>query len=392
MDSASTAQQPVFDLPFSETRNRASAVRRYGVTLLAVAAMSAFRVSLTPVIGHASPFLLFTPAVMLAAWYGGLWPGVVATLLSTVVGAQFLRPSSRVAIEEWDRVALFVAVGMALTWLQVTAASATGRIRLLLAREQAARAEAEAANSAKDDFLARVSHELCGPLGVVIGWTSLLRDHAMDPASVRKAADVIEHNARTQERLVGDIVDSVRAARGTMRLERGRVDLASLVAAVVEAIRPTAERRGVAVQATIPPGESAVWADATRLHQVLMNLLTNAVKFNRPGGAIIVCLERAEGRARIAVSDTGAGIDAELLPHVFEPFKKGRESTPGLGLGLSIVRHLIEMHGGQVAVASAGRSQGSTFTVTLPLMTPREPASAAPLSSDSTFHAIRRPS
>ncbi len=393
MDSAREAQQPGLAVLPGLTVGQPSVVRRFGMSVLAVAAMSAIRAFLTPALGHASPFLLFTPAVMLAAWYGGLWPGMVATLLSAAVGTRFLQSSpGGFAAGEWDRLALFVAVGAALTWAQVTAAAATRRTRLLLSREQAARAEAEAANRAKDDFLATVSHELCSPVAVVIGWASLLRDHALDLASVQKAADVIESNARLQQRLVEDIVDSVRASRGTMRLERRRIDLASVVAAAVDATRPTVERRGIAVEAEIPPGECAVWGDSTRLHQVLMNLLGNAAKFTRAGGAIGVRLDRVGGSARIAVTDTGAGIEAEFLPHVFEPFKKGRESTQGLGLGLAIVRHLIEMHGGQVGAASAGRGHGATFTLTLPLMAPRDAVSAAPPSVAPSRLDVRRSS
>jgi len=393
MDVAKEDRPAVFGLPLGAVAVQPSAARRFGVSVLAVAAMSAIRLSLTPVLGHSSPYLLFTPAVMVAAWYGGLWPGILAISLSTAVGTRFLRPSvGGFPIEDWDRLSLFVVVGMAVTWLQVTVAASTERIGMLLTRERAARAEAEAADRAKDDFLATISHELRGPLTVVIGWASLLREHALDLASVRKAADVIERNAQTQERLVEDIVDSVRASRGTMRLERRRLDLASLVAAVVDATRPAAERLGIAVQVTIPPGESAVWGDPVRLHQVLSNILNNAVKFNRKGGAIAVRLDHVNDRACITVMDTGAGIEADFLPHVFEPFKKRHASTQGLGLGLAIVRHLVEAHGGHVGAASPGRGQGSTFTLSLPLMPPRDAAGEAPPCAARSSHAVRRSS
>jgi signal transduction histidine kinase len=324
---------------------------------------------------------------MLSAWYGGLWPGLVATVLSAAVGAQFL-PSSAVPLEEWDRVALFLVVGGAVTWLQVTAATANRRIRTLLAREQTARAEAEAANRSKDEFLARVSHELRGPLSVVVGWATMLKDRVLDPASVRKAADVIERNARLQERLVEDILDSVRASRGTMRLERQRVDIASLVAAAVETARPTAQARGIDLRAAIPPDESSVWGDPARLHQILMNLLTNALKFTPSGGSIDVRVDRTSEASRITVSDTGAGIAADLLPHVFAPFTKGPDSRQGLGLGLAIVRHLVEMHGGTVAAASPGRGQGTSFTVTLPLAARSVDAAAAAATPDHVIDAM----
>lgn len=390
MDAARDVEPSTLVAPIGAVAAEPSAARRLGVSVLAVAAMSATRFSLIPVLGHSSPYLLFTPAVMVAAWYGGLWPGLLAISMSAAVGTQFLRPTvGGLTVGDWDRLSLFVVVGLAATWLQVTVTASTERIGLLLARERAARAEAEAADRAKDDFLATVSHELRGPLSEVVGWASLLRGHALDLASVRMAADVIERNARTQERLVEDIVDSVRASRGTMRLERRRVDLASLVAAVVEATRPAAEQLGIAVQATIPPGESAVWGDPVRLHQVFSNILNNAVKFNRRGGAIAVRLRHVNDRACITVMDTGAGIEADFLPHAFEPFKKRHASTQGLGLGLAIVRHLVEAHGGQVEATSPGRGQGSTFTLSLPLMPPRDGAGAASPCAAGSSHVIR---
>lgn len=337
--------------------------------MLAVAAMVAVRLALDPALGDGSPFLLFTPAVMLAAWYGGVWPGLLATLLSAGVGLRFLGAARHpLTLDELDRLTLFLVVGAAVTWLQVRVRAAAERIRTLLKSEQAARAEVEAANRAKDEFLAAVSHELRTPLSVILGWSAILEDHVDEPDAIRKAAAVISRNAKVQQRLVEDLLDSVRATRGTMRLRRERVDLASVVTAATDASRPAAFERGVALRLHVQPGDCSVWGDAARLQQVLMNLLSNATKFTSRNGVVDVGLQYTAGSARVSVSDTGEGIDAQFLPHVFEPFRKGHDSSAGLGLGLSIVRHIVSMHGGSVTAASPGRGGGTVFVITLPLL------------------------
>ncbi|HEX8071764.1 MAG TPA: PAS domain S-box protein [Pyrinomonadaceae bacterium] len=241
----------------------------------------------------------------------------------------------------------------------------------LLAREQALRAKAEETNRLKDEFLSVVSHELRTPLTAMLGWAHMLRAGGLDDATRRLALDIIERNARAQAQLVDDVLDVSRIITGKLRLDMRRLDPAQPVAAALDAVRPAAEAKGVRLEVALDAEAGPVLADADRLQQVAWNLLTNAVKFTPSGGRIEVRLERAAGHVRLTVSDTGQGIAAEFLPHVFERFRQADSSSTrehgGLGLGLSIVRHLVEMHGGTVSAESAGAGQGASFTVLLPV-------------------------
>jgi signal transduction histidine kinase len=347
---------------------RSPAVRRLGVVLLAVLAGFGLRLLLSPLLGPASPFILFIPAVLVAAWYGGLWPGLFATLLSSILAIRyFLSPLPGWTIETWDRLGLFLVVCIAITWVQVRVEAASRRVRASLAAERDARREAQAANRAKDDFLAMVSHELRSPANVVRGWTSLLRSGRLDAASVAKGLEVIERNVTLQGRLIEDIVDSMRVAKGTMRLRRQPIDLASVVTAAVDAARPSAAAQGIDLQQTVDVVEAPVFGDPERLQQVMTNLLSNALKFTPSGGSVTVEMRRAASQVRVSVRDTGIGIDPAFLPFVFERFARGNHAREGLGLGMAITRHLVEMHGGRIEVASAGPERGTVFTVTLPL-------------------------
>jgi PAS domain S-box-containing protein len=261
----------------------------------------------------------------------------------------------------------------------------------LLVREARARSEAEAANRAKDEFLATLSHELRTPLNAIVGWTHMLRDGAMDEAGIKRALDVIARNANLQAQLVSDILDVSRIITGGVRLEMGAVDLAAVIGAALDAVRPAADARQVQLRAMLAPSVQSIRGDAQRLQQVIWNLLSNAVKFTESGGVVHIELVGANAREiQITVRDTGAGIPADFLPHVFERFRQADSSARrlhgGLGLGLSIVRHLVELHGGTVRAESAGVGHGSTFTVSLPrsianLESPRENDSIAPASS-----------
>ncbi len=243
----------------------------------------------------------------------------------------------------------------------------------LLTREQAARAAAESAGRAKDEFLAVVSHELRTPLQSMLGWAQMLKARPDEPATVRKGLDIIERNARTQAQLIEDLLDVSRIVAGTLRMERRRVDLAEVLASALDAIRVLADARSIRIDRVIEPVVGSVLGDAQRLHQVLSNLLSNAVKFTPPQGRIGVRLDRRGTTARIAIDDSGCGIDPEFLPYVFERFRQEEEGATtrrsgGLGLGLAIVSHLVEAHGGTVKAESPGRGRGATFTVTLPLV------------------------
>lgn len=241
----------------------------------------------------------------------------------------------------------------------------------LLQRESRARREAETANRAKDDFLATLSHELRTPLNAIVGWTRMLLDGSMDERSTRHALEVIDRNAHLQVQLVADILDVSRIITGGLTLDVRPVDLGSVIGAALDSARPAADAKRIRIRVSLAPSARPVEGDPQRLQQIVWNLLTNAVKFTPVDGVIDVQLADAgENGVRLSVADNGEGIDAAFLPHVFERFRQADSSVSrqhgGLGLGLAIVRHLVELHGGTVRAESAGRGQGSTFTVSLP--------------------------
>ena len=251
-------------------------------------------------------------------------------------------------------------------------AAAAERERLLDA-ERAARAEAERASRVKDEFVAMVSHELRTPLNAILGWTQLLtRGHA-DAATMERGLDIVAKNTRLQARLISDLLDISRIVSGKLQLELHTIDLQQLVADAIATVRPEAETRRIAVNQHLDTRVRGVTGDPVRLQQVLWNLLSNAVKFTPDGGRIDVALRGMPGHAEITVADNGTGIHPDMLPHVFERFHQADRSITrrfgGLGLGLSIVKHLVELHGGTARAASAGVGLGATFTITLPTTT-----------------------
>ena len=241
------------------------------------------------------------------------------------------------------------------------------------------------ANRLKDEFLATLSHELRTPLNAILGWTKLLRSGAVPPGSAERALEKIERNAQVQARLIEDLLEISRIVSGKLRLEFRPVDLVDLCVAATESIRPTAEARGIELQRDFHRGPLPTAGDPDRLQQVVWNLLSNAVKFTPAGGVVTMTLRREGELDEIVVTDTGVGIEAEFLPNVFETFRQADASTTrvhgGLGLGLSIVKQLVELHGGEVTAASPGAGQGATFTVRLPVRSPdRRRAEDNPLS------------
>jgi PAS domain S-box-containing protein len=239
----------------------------------------------------------------------------------------------------------------------------------LLARERAAREEAEEANQLKDEFLATVSHELRTPLTAVLGWVQLLRTGTLPPDKRERALATVERNARAQGQLIEDLLDVSRIMTGKLKLEVSSVDVSHVVEAALESLRPAAEAKGIRIQAALDSA-GTIMGDASRLQQVVWNLLSNAVKFTPKGGRVQVLVERRDSSVEVSVADTGQGISAQFLPHVFERFRQADGSTTrkagGLGLGLAIVRHLVELHGGTVSAASEGEGRGATFVVSLP--------------------------
>ena len=241
----------------------------------------------------------------------------------------------------------------------------------ILLREKAARAEAEAANRLKDEFLSTLSHELRTPLTSIIGWTNLMRAGQVRGEVQAQALETIERNARTQSRLIDDLLDISRIISGKLLLEAREVNLDTVVSNSIEVVRPAANAKGIKLTYECEPGGKTVSGDSARLQQVAWNLLSNAVKFTPEGGSVSVRLTREGARVKLNVSDTGRGIAPEFLPHVFDRFRQADSATTrahgGLGLGLAIVRHLVELHGGTVHAESAGEDQGSAFSVTFPL-------------------------
>jgi PAS domain S-box-containing protein len=245
-----------------------------------------------------------------------------------------------------------------------------------LEREKEARIEAEAANRLKDEFLSTLSHELRTPLTAIIGWSNLLIQGEVDIAKQPQALKTIARNAKSQGQLIDDLLEVSRIITGKLHLDFSPCEIQSIVDAALESIRPTAEAKGIRFEASFEPEVGPVSGDPDRLQQVVWNLLSNAVKFTPRGGLVHVGFQRHESNVEIVVRDSGEGIKPEFLPHVFERFRQADGSTTrvhgGLGLGLAIVRHLVELHGGSVRAESDGQGTGATFTVRLPLLLPQE--------------------
>jgi PAS domain S-box-containing protein len=478
-----------------------TATQRYGLAIVITALALLIRWLLEPALGSASPFLLFAPAVMISAWYGGLGPGLLSTLMATLAGEWFfLRPDQSLTTGSIARIGVFLLVALLISFLViprrraeralaesrqflqavvetspslVVVADADGRIQLfnraceeltgyqreevtgrtiaevfwsaesatevqrrfanpfapelqaphvnpwvmksgqqrmiewrcmpfltgedgrslilasgvdvteqlavererseLLAREQEARQQAEQANRIKDEFLATVSHELRTPLTGIRGWADLLRTGKLDQESSERALNSIIKNADMQSKLIDDLLDSSRMLAGKVRLDLRPVGLEPVIEMATEVVRPMVAAKRIQLIHVFNATVCAVFGDPDRLQQVFLNLLTNAVKFTPEGGQIEVHVERRDSTVQVSVSDTGKGIAAETIPHVFDRFYqaegRGARRRGGLGLGLAIVRHIVEMHGGEVEAESAGLGQGTTMRLTLPLMT-----------------------
>ncbi len=252
---------------------------------------------------------------------------------------------------------------------QALRATLDERERLLESTDEARR-KAELASRTKDEFLATASHELRTPLNAILGWARILRGGTLDAAGLVRGLETIERNAKAQVQLIEDILDGSRIISGKLHLEMGPVDLAEVLGSALDAIRPSAVAKNIALGAIVDRGAGRMKGDADRLQQVVWNLLTNAIKFTPIGGKVDVVLERKDKRVVLLVKDTGQGIRTDFLPHVFERFRQADATTTrrhgGLGLGLALVRHLVESHGGMVRVESEGEGRGATFVVMLP--------------------------
>ena len=295
------------------------------------------------------------------------------------------RRPTEIEVSVLQRLADATALALANVELYEGLQTALGNERAARAEAEAARREAEAASRAKDQLLMVVSHELRTPLMPILGWARALHTGPADPQTLARGLATIERNARLEAQLVDDLLDVSRIATGTLDIDRCPVDLARVVAVVLESMTPSAEAKGVRIEQELDSTVEPVLGDTDRLQQVVRHLVSNAIKFTPPGGRITVRLHRDAGSARITVADTGIGIAAGVLPQIFDNFRRADASTtrahPGLGLGLALVRHLVELHGGRVEAASAGEGRGATFTVCLPCISRAEqthPMQSAP--------------
>ncbi len=267
--------------------------------------------------------------------------------------------------------AIVVATLVAVRRMWTQQVAATSRLRDEHAREKALRADLERFGRAKDEFLAMLSHELRTPLQTILSWTVLIRSGRLDQPVVEKGLEAIERSARSQARLIDDMLDMSRIISGKMRLDIEDMDLLPLLDSLVEVVRPSAQAKGVHLRKVLVSKPGRVSGDAERMRQVVWNLLSNAVKFTPTGGRVEVRLRQIRAEVEVAISDTGQGIDHEFLPHVFDRFRQADSSTTrnheGLGLGLAIARHLVEMQGGTIKAQSPGVGRGAVFTASFPL-------------------------
>jgi CheY-like chemotaxis protein len=245
-----------------------------------------------------------------------------------------------------------------------------GELRRQIAAAEHARTMAEEAVRLKDDFLATLSHELRTPLNAVLGWTNILLGHSVEPPMLERALRVIDRNAAAQARLIDDMLDMTRIVSGKLRLEIGPVDLVAAVMAAIDVVAPAAHAKNLSIHRSLGSRTRLINGDADRIQQIAWNVLANAVKFTPPGGSISVAIDEDEDGVKLVIADTGKGMAPEFLPHVFERFRQANSSVSrsegGLGLGLALVRQLVEMHGGRIEVVSAGIGKGSTFTIVFP--------------------------
>ena len=289
-------------------------------------------------------------------------------------------------------IAAQAAVALDNTRLYAAATRAAEERKVLLDSEREARAEAERTNQLKDDFLATLSHELRTPLSAILGWAQVLRRGTRDQADLHRGLHSIERNARAQAQLIEDLLDMSRITSGKVMLDLQPLAPAGVIASAIETLRPAADAKHITIHSSIASDADTIMGDPGRIQQVIWNLLSNALKFTPQGGQVDIGVCRDATRLAITVADNGVGIKKDFLPHVFDRFRQADASTTrkhgGLGLGLSIVKHLVEQHGGTVAVSSAGDMQGASFTVRLPLGTPATAARKA-VGVPSASHDLR---
>ena len=338
-----------------------------GIALAASLAMQAM-------IGGKLFIMPFFPAMIAVALYAGVGPAIVCSLIALLAVLTAWRggwgASSALRIADAWTLAMFVLSAGLIMIIAARLRRAEQRRSVLLVLERQAREEAERAGRMKDEFLATLSHELRNPLSAIVGWAQVLRTQPLPPEVVR-GLEVIERNARVQTRIIDDLLDMSRIAAGMTQLDIRSVDLQKIVDSAILPIQPAAHAKRIKIDKVARVAVGLTRCDPDRLQQVISNLLTNAVKFTPEGGWIEVLLDQRDPHAEISVRDSGIGIDPAFLPFVFDRFRQADSSTSrqhsGLGLGLSICKQLVELHGGTIRASSEGTGKGATFTVRLPL-------------------------
>jgi signal transduction histidine kinase len=367
-DSASEAahRQTVAKSDKSSSAGRISAGLGWYAAALALVGVTAWLRWLTdPFLGEVSRFLPFILVVAVCTYGGGIGPGVLSLGLSAFAGTYLFvnRPFMPTTVDLFN-LGLFVIQAGGVAFL-------TAALRRARDQAQSSASRAQAAVRQKDQFVARVSHEWRAPLNVLAGWTSQLGSRPHDPEFVARAAANMMRAIETQQRLVQDLFDYSRGSRGRLSIHPVRLLIATPIEASFDAVRRDAAEKNIRLALELDDPGLRVWGDNQRLQQVFVNLLTNAIKFTPKGGRITVSGRRVDEKVEIQVQDNGAGIDANVLQNVFEPFAQAHairdEALGGLGLGLSITREIVLLHAGSIDASSAGPGHGSTFTVRLPV-------------------------
>jgi signal transduction histidine kinase len=345
------------------------------VVVACVSTATLLRLVLQPVFGERAVFLFAVLAVAVSAHLAGLWAGVATTILAVPIAAVLFLGSSGApapGTSRWVQVVLSTTLAIPLSLLGGRFHHLVRQLDRALHRERIARTEAEHANRARDEFLAVLSHELRSPLNAIVGWAHVLKGRSQTPDDAR-AIEAILRNSEHQVRLITDVTDLSRGIAGKLVLEDGVLDVRSVLEQATDAIRLSANVRGIQVQLVL--AESPLWirGDPARLQQVFWNVLSNAIKFSPSGTTVQAVAARTGDFVAVRVIDRGQGIGREFLPHVFDFFRQEDASKSrrqgGLGIGLAVVRHLTEAHGGTVRADSEGVGKGTTFTVTLPMHT-----------------------